>query len=151
VGPDLAERALHRSLTDFAAAMWNKAPTMLEAMRARAVPVPQLTPEEMADLVALLYSVRYFAEPGDPASGVRVATAKGCLTCHGLHGERGKAASDLAQARTTTSPGGVLSALWNHSFIGDPRPPRDRAPWATIRPEEMADLIAYLRSLRRPR
>ena len=150
VGPDLAERSRHLSLTQFATAMWNKAPAMMDAMKARSIPVPQLRPEEMADVVAYLYSVRYFAQAGDPHKGAAVAATKGCLGCHALHGERGKVASDLARVRGLDSPAAVLSALWNHSFIRDPRPEREKAPWAEIGPEEMADLVAFLQSLRRP-
>ncbi len=150
VGPDLAERGLHRSLSQFTAAMWNKAPAMIDAMKARAVPVPQLKPEEMADIVAYLYSVGYFAQAGDPKKGVAVATSKGCLGCHGLHGERGKVAGDLAQARGLDSPAAVLSALWNHAFIKDPRLAREKAAWPELRPAEMADLVAFLLSLRPP-
>ncbi len=151
VGPDLGERGVHRSLVEFAAAMWNKAPAMLEAMRGRAIPVPQLRPEEMADVVAYLYSVRYFAQAGDPKKGAQVATYRGCLACHGLYGERGKAAVDLARARGIDTPAGVIAALWNHGFLADPRPERERTSWAEIRPEEMADLIAFLNSLTRRR
>jgi len=149
LGPDLAERGLHRSLSEFAAAMWNKAPAMMEAMKARAVSVPQLRAEEMADIVAYLYAVRYFAGAGDPRRGTLVVANKGCLVCHGLHGERGKVASDLAQARGLASPAGVLAALWNHSFTAEPAA-REKVRWSEIRPDEMADLTAFLQSLRRP-
>jgi len=145
---DLAERGLHRSLSQFVAAMWNKAPAMIEAMRIRGVTVPRLRPEEMADIVAYLYSVRYFAKAGDPKAGVQVATQKGCLGCHSLYGERGKIASDLARAKGLESPAAVLSALWNHAFISEPKPARDKVPWPEFRSEEMADLVAYLQSLR---
>jgi mono/diheme cytochrome c family protein len=150
VGPDLAERGLHRSLSQFTAAMWNKAPAMTEAMKARAVPVPQLRPEEMADIVAYLYSVGYFARAGDPKNGAAVATSKGCLGCHGLHGERGKTAGDLARVKGLDSPAAVLAALWNHAVVKDPRPERERKPWPELGPAEMADLAAFLASLRRP-
>jgi mono/diheme cytochrome c family protein len=150
IAPDLAERGLHRSLSQFVAAMWNKAPAMTDAMKERAVPVPQLKPEEMADIVAYLYSVGYFSQAGDPKKGAEVAAAKGCLGCHGLYGERGKVASDLARARGLDSPGAVLAALWNHAFVKDPRPAGARTPWPELRAEEMADLVAYLQSLRRP-
>ena len=148
IGPDLAERGLHRSLSQFVAAMWNKAPAMIEAMKIRAVPVPRLRPEEMADIIAYLYSVRYFARAGDPKAGVQVATQKGCFGCHSLYGERGKIASDLARAKGLESPAAVLSALWNHAFISEPKRARDKAPWPEFRPEEMADLVAYLQLLR---
>jgi cytochrome c2 len=148
--PSLAERALHRSLTEFAAAMWNKAPAMYQAMESRlGGSVPQLRAEEMADIVAFLYAARYFKQAGDPHNGAIVATNKGCLNCHGLYGERGKIASDLSAAPGLETPAGVLSALWNHSFIADPRAEREKTPWPTFRGEDMADLVAYLRSFNR--
>jgi mono/diheme cytochrome c family protein len=148
--PSLAERALDMSLTDFAAAMWNKAPAMQQAMQSRlGGAVPELRPQDMADIVAFLYAARYFRQVGDPRRGVILAVNKGCLSCHGLYGERGKVASDLTAATVIDTPTGMLSALWNHSFIGDPRAERDRTPWPTFRGEEMADLAAYLRSLKR--
>jgi mono/diheme cytochrome c family protein len=46
--PSLAERALELSLTDFAAAMWNKAPAMQQAMQSRLEgAVPELRPQDM--------------------------------------------------------------------------------------------------------
>ncbi|HTO12594.1 MAG TPA: c-type cytochrome [Candidatus Binatia bacterium] len=147
VGPDLAERTRQMSLNDFATAIWNKAPAMIEAMKARAVPVPTMKPEEMADLLAYLYSVRYFAASGDPRQGVQIATAKGCFGCHALGGERGKTASDLLRAPGLDSPPAVLAALWNHAFVATPA--GAKSPWAQISGEEMAHLTAYLRSLRR--
>jgi hypothetical protein len=43
----------------------------------------------------------------------------------------------------------VLAALWNHSLIDDPRPGGERRPWPMFGGEEMADLTAYLRTLKR--
>jgi cytochrome c551/c552 len=149
IAPDLAERSRRLSIGGFAAAMWNKAPAMLEAMKARSVPVPRITPEEMADIVAYLYSVRYFAVGGDPRQGALIAASKGCLGCHALGGERGKPASDLSRARGLDSPAAVLSALWNHSFIAALPPERTKTVWAEIGAEEMAHLTAFLGSLRR--
>lgn len=151
VGPDLVERGIHRSLTQFAAAMWNKAPAMLEAMKARGIAVPQLQAEEMADLVAYLYSVRYFAESGDPARGRQLVADKGCLGCHSVAGAGGKVASNLARVRGLDSPGTVIAALWNHSFIMEHRAERRKVAWPKLRPEEMADLVAFLQSQGRSR
>ena len=147
--PNLVERVGHRSLVDFAAAMWNKAPVMQEALAAKSMTPPRLRPDEMADVVAYLYSVRYFRAAGDPRRGVLLAVNKGCLDCHALYGEPGKPASDLTTAKDLDAPAGVLAALWNHSLIDDRRPDRDRRPWPTFRGEEMADLTAYLRTLKR--
>ena len=106
--PDLAEREAQRSLVEFAAAMWNKAPLMTQAMQGRLVDsIPQLRPDEMSDIVAYLYSVRYFKQAGDPRRGVIAAVNKGCLNCHALYSERGKVASDLTTVAGLDTPAGV--------------------------------------------
>jgi cytochrome c2 len=150
-GPDLAERAVRRSTIDFAADMWNKAPKMLAAMKQRGVAAPQLRPEEMADIIGYLHSVRYFAEPGSIQRGWAVATSKGCLTCHALtSGERGKPASDLTRVRLAT-PAAVAAALWNHALVTAPAPGGGKLAWPEFRAEEMADLSALLMSFARVR
>jgi cytochrome c2 len=151
VGPDLGQRGLHRSLTQFATAMWNKAPAMMAAMKAQGIALPQLRAEEMADLVAYLYAVRYFAEPGDPRKGRELLATRGCLTCHSLEGKGGAAAPDLARARGLDSPAGVVAALWSHSVAGAERPPGSRPTWPELRPGEMADLMAFLQTMSRAR
>lgn len=150
VGPDLSERAAGRSLMQFATAMWNKTPAMVNAMRSRSVSLPELTAEEMADVVGYLYSVRYFSRPGAPADGAKVAAAKGCLGCHGVRGEGGKAAMDLSQSTSLESPAAIMSALWNHGFLTAPAAERARGPRAEMTGAEMSDLMAYLQALRRP-
>jgi mono/diheme cytochrome c family protein len=150
VGPDLGERAVRRSSLDFAAEMWNKAPRMLAEMKRRAITAPNLRPEEMADLIGYLHSVRYFAEPGNIQRGWAVATNKGCLTCHAVAGERGKPASDLTRVRLAT-PAAVVAALWNHALVTAPAPGGGKLAWPELRPEELADLAALLTSFGRVR
>jgi len=77
----------------------------------------QLQPEKMADLVAYLSSVRYFASGGTVPKGWVVATNKGCLHCHGVSGESGKPASDLTKAKGLDSSAAVLAVLWNHTLV----------------------------------
>ena len=142
-GPDLADRRLRGSPIDTAAAMWNKAPTMIAAMKSAAVPLPVLRPGEMADILAYLTSVRYTAGAGDARKGLAVASAKGCLGCHpGL--ERGGGPE-------VESPGGALAALWNHSFLGESRAAGARAAWSPMTRDEMADLMAFLQTSHRAR
>jgi mono/diheme cytochrome c family protein len=148
--PDLAERAAG-SLSDFAAAMWNKAPAMTAAMKGAGVAVPALRPSEMADIVGYLIFVRQTAQPGEADRGLAVAKAKGCLGCHAIRGERGKPASDLGEARSADTLGGALSALWNHAFLTDAGGTGARAAWAPMTGEEMAHLVAFLQATRRAR
>jgi len=126
--------------------MWNKAPAMTAAMKARGLSVVRLQSAEMADILAYLYSVRYVGPGGAPRRGVLVAADKGCLGCHALAGERGKPASDLMRSKHLDSPGTILGALWNHAFL-DVRP-GSSAQWAPMTGEQMADLMAYLQSLK---
>jgi mono/diheme cytochrome c family protein len=145
VGPDLVERGLRQSPMEFAATIWNKAPAMAAAMRPRGISVPQLTPEQMADIVAYLYSVRYFAS-GNVQQGYAVASQKGCFNCHGIRGERGKPASDLTKAKGLDSPAAVLAALWNHTLV-TPTVAGKKLDWPLLASQEMADLIAMLQSV----
>ncbi len=148
LGPDLVERGAHRSLLAFAAAMWNKAPSMIQAMKERDISVPQLRPEEMTDLVGYLYSVRYFAQSGDPQRGRRLLRDKGCLGCHSLSGRGAGIAADIAEARSFPTPAAAAATLWNHA------PPDEEtaghvATWPVFTAGEMADLVAFLQSLAR--
>ena len=145
-GPDLVGLSARRSPVEFAAAIWNKEPAMLKAMAAQNVKVPQLKPEEMADLVAYLYSVGYFAGGGSIPRGWVVATNMGCLHCHSVYGERGKPASDLARAKGLDSSAAVVAALWNHTVV-TPTVAGKKMAWPQIQPKEMADLVILLQSL----
>jgi mono/diheme cytochrome c family protein len=146
LAPDLAERRAHSSLISFAAAMWNKAPQMMRAMRARGVSVPQLEPEEMADLVGYLYSLQYFTETGSPDRGPRRLREKGCLACHSLRGQRESVGGDIAAVRGLSSPAAVIAALWNHTRVDAEAVGGSRA-WPTFTATEMADLVLFLQSL----
>ena len=139
--PDLAERAAYRSLTEFASAMWNKQ-TRMQTI--------QLQAAEMADLVAYLYSLRYFAESGDPNRGRLLVRQKGCLDCHSLDGRGGSAAGDLSRPEGLSSPASVVSALWNHTLIAEEQA-SEEGYWPIFRPSEVADLTAFLQMQELPR
>jgi mono/diheme cytochrome c family protein len=148
VGPDLIERGLRQSPIEFAATIWNKAPAMAAAMQSRGISLPQLTPEQMADIVAYLYSVRYFAG-GSVQQGYGVATQKGCLNCHASRSERGRPAGDLMKAEGLDSPPAVLAALWNHALVTPPVAGK-KVDWPVFSTQEMADLIAMLQFVSQP-
>ncbi len=147
VGPDLARRGVRWDLTQFAAAMWNKAPGMTAQMQARGIHVPELDAGEIADLVAYLYSVQYFAESGDAQTGRQLLRSKKCLTCHSFNGQGTGIAGDLAESAGMVSPAEVISAVWNHwSHIEAGDDPG--IPWPAISAEEMADIAAFLQTPR---
>lgn len=142
VGPDLSRRAAHRSLLDFAAAMWNKQPAMMSAMRARGIEVPEVEGDEMADLVAYLYSTDYLSDAGNPGRGQALLARKGCLNCHSFNGRGGLTAPDFRQLEPSRSDAEVMAALWNHLPLIEEEP---QAEWPPMSSAEMADLGAFLR------
>jgi mono/diheme cytochrome c family protein len=149
LAPGLGRMGRHESLIGFAAAMWNKAPTMLDAIQSSGISVPRLSAGDMADLVAYLSSVRYFAEAGSATRGARRVRDKGCLECHSVEGRGGTAAGDLAQARGLDSPAAVMAALWNHAAITGSEAGQAQASWPVFSSVEMADLSVFLQTLGR--
>ncbi len=144
VGPDLAAKGLYQGLTDFATAMWNKAPAMAEVMSARRIEIPRLGSGEMADIVAYLYSVQYFADAGDAEDGRSLLSTKGCLACHSLAGRGGATASDLEEVVGHDSPAAVLASLWNHSLPMETEVMTQAMSWPRLSDQEIADIMAFL-------
>jgi mono/diheme cytochrome c family protein len=146
LGPVLAERRVPRSFTRFAAVLWNKEPAMIEAMRRRGISLPHLRADEMADLVAHLDALRYFALPGDARNGWSVLADKGCLNCHSVSVRDRQTPRNIAWVTGLDSQAVVLSALWNHLLVSEQVGGHKEA-WPRFRSDEMADLLALLRSL----
>lgn len=144
IGPDLVRFGARRSLTEFAAAMWNKAPAMLAAMRRQDIEIPDVDGGDMADLVAYLYSIQYFTEAGEAAEGRRLLRPKGCLGCHALNGRGGTGATDLAEVAGMNTPAEVIASMWNHSALMEAGAEATPEDWRELSPDEMADLMAFL-------
>jgi mono/diheme cytochrome c family protein len=123
--------------------MWNKAPKMTAEMRKRGIAIPDIGGGEMADIVAYLYSIQYFAEGGDPQAGRRSLSRDGCLDCHSLNGRGRGTAGDLAAVAKLSSPAEVISSLWNHSALMESGGEAE-GPWRSLTPDEMANLMAFL-------
>jgi mono/diheme cytochrome c family protein len=143
IGPDLGRRGLYRNLVEFAAALWNKAPAMLRAMKLRKFTVPQLNGEEMADIVAYLRSFQYFGEPGNPDRGRQLLWEKQCLNCHSLDGRGGKGAPALAITKGRGSPAAVIAALWSHGNLMTESAPERSLSWPQLKSDEVAHLMAF--------
>jgi mono/diheme cytochrome c family protein len=147
VGPELG-RAHHVSLTQFAGLMWNHGPTMWAKMKERRIDVPSLSGQDMADIVAYLYTSHYFdPAAGNGARGQQVLQSKGCVACHSVGGKGGKVAGDLANSKVVGSPSALIAAMWNHSRAMEDQAQKQGIKLQTIKGQELADLAAYLRSL----
>ena len=151
VGPALAGRGLYHGLIEFAAAMWNKAPAMMKEMKTRVVPVPQLQPSEMADIIAYLYSVQYFARPGERRRGEEIVKAKGCLGCHSVGGKGGKLGPDFERMPGLDQPVTIVSAMWNHASAMERKMRAQAVAWPTLTGDEMAHVMAFLQAVGKER
>lgn len=133
--PDLAGVSRSSSLIDFVALMWNKAPGMMAALRARDREFPHLEAQDFANVVAYLYSVNYFTAVGKASSGRALIDSKGCGECH--------SADDLSSIPGLDHPSSITAALWNHLAVLEASEETDR-PSFTGR--EMGDLMAFFQA-----
>lgn len=147
VGPDLRVR-LKGSLMRIAGAMWTHGPHMWAKMAERGIVVPVLTEVETADLISYLYFLQFIDRPGNVERGRLVYREKQCGVCHGLAGAGGKAAVDLAQVEKLETPLGVITEMWNHASAMEQKMLEESVAWPVLKGGEMADLVAYLLSVR---
>ena len=99
-----------------------------------------LSPQEMADLVAYLFSTRYFDEPGDSGRGKTVFVKKQCNLCH----SKGSKKLDLSGLKGQISPIFMAQMMWNHGPDMLERMRKAKVPWQKIDGKEMVDLMEYL-------
>lgn len=128
-----------KTLAQFAGMMWNHSHEMWRRMKERGIARPLLSPQEMTDLVAYLFSTRYFDEPGDADRGKRVFKKKQCHLCH----TKGKG-PDLTVLKGQISPILMTQTMWNHGPEMLEKMRKARVSWQKIEGKEMVDLMEYL-------
>jgi cytochrome c2 len=138
---DLLAKPRPLSITGYIAAMWNHAPEM----RRRAGSTAKLNPGDMPDLIAFLFSQRYFLDRGNVSKGRRIFEEKRCATCHEEH-RRETGAPDLSQGTEVFSPITITSAVWRHGPSMAEKMKQLSIPWPEFKGSDMADLITYLNS-----
>jgi len=128
-----------RTLAQLAGLMWNHSYEMWRRMEEKGIHRPALSPQEMADIIAYLFSTRYFDAPGDPGRGKALFLKKRCDLCHG----KGKV-PDLSNLRGQISPILMAQTMWNHGpqMLEEMR--KIKVPWQKIDETDMVDLMAYL-------
>ncbi len=113
------------TLTELAAVLWNHAPMMLYAP-------PELTRQEMSDVLAYLWSVRYFEETGNAVRGKAVFANRKCQQCHPTPPLAGRADSTA-----------MLASVWKHASVEEKLGTKS-SPWPRLAGEDVADLISFL-------
>lgn len=129
-----------RTLAQLAGMMWNHSHKMLKGMQEKGLERPTISPQEMANLVAYLFSTQYFDEPGNPEEGKKIFIKKQCNVCH----SRGTKMPDLSGLRGKISPIFMAQTMWNHGPEMIEKMRKAKVPWRKIDGKEMADLMEYL-------
>ena len=155
LGPNLARIHRRGSLLDVAGAMWNHAPMMHEKMAELRIEPPQLTSQEMANLIAFLTAYQYYltqvGKPGDPDKGQEVFADKNCSKCHSLQHEADfEKVGPSLRGYAKLSAIQIAQAMWNHGPAMAEEFHRLGLSQPKFTNDEMADLLAYLQRAAAP-
>ncbi len=155
VGPNLDSLSQYGSPIFVAAAMWNHGPAMAMAMGARGIQRPIFRAGELLDLVAYLKSVAPGANseplyllPGKVDEGRRLFVAKQCSECHSVGGQGGRIGPELGEQARQKNVTEFAARMWNKAPAMMRAMQEKEITIPQIRAEEMADLVAYLNSVR---
>ncbi|MBM4307971.1 MAG: c-type cytochrome [Deltaproteobacteria bacterium] len=101
----------------------------------------------LAAVISLLIVSSVLAQtllPEDPARGARLFVNKGCVKCHALKGEGGKAGPDLGKIDLGDTQLDLAAKLWNHipSMVAGIERAKIMKPHLTG--EELGSISAYL-------
>jgi mono/diheme cytochrome c family protein len=145
IGPELGpDRDVPHSVAQFAAVLWNHAPSMLKHAREASITLPKLDGNEIKDVQSFLISLQYFEPAGSPFLGERVFNDRGCARCHGPKGEgtaEGPRLRAATEAFTTIS---LASTLWRHGPEMWKQSERLGIAWPTLECTDVGDLISFL-------
>ncbi|HXV79063.1 MAG TPA: c-type cytochrome [Candidatus Binatia bacterium] len=147
-GPDLGQSTLKRSLLDIAGVMWNHSPGMAHVLEERHTTRPLFKAAEMASLISFLYYIGSLEDrPGEPTAGARLFREKSCQVCHTINGKGGKHGPALDKYSRYASPIYLTVGLWNHGKAMADAMDALRVPRPTFEKNDIADLLAYFRSI----
>nr|AER58192.1 cytochrome c, class I [uncultured Acidobacteriota bacterium] len=146
--PDLSRR-LDRNYTPagIAARMWDHAPVMWAAMAKDNMPIPQVHPDEAADLFAFFYAARYFEKPGEAQRGKRFLQDKRCTECHSIGGVGGSVGPPVEKWESLAAPIILIERMWNQQTQMHNAMAARGIPWPTVNPQELTDMLVYLQNL----
>lgn len=147
LGGDLATAALPHNLAALASRMWNHSPEMTRLMRTQGVERSSLTPQEMADIIAYLLSLRASHRAGRAERGRLVFVKKGCSQCHLEEPKASSSGPVIAVLARDATPIRFAHAMWNHGVPMLDVMSELGGAWPIFHPGELADLIAYLRTM----
>ncbi|MDP2644811.1 MAG: c-type cytochrome [Desulfobacterales bacterium] len=144
VGPDITRVELHLGVTQIATLMWKHGPGMWGEMKQTGKELPVFEVNELADLVAYLYYLKFTRQEGDFIGGQRVFIEKRCVQCHAINGVGGNVATDLARSEKTLNYIRITTYMWNHNEQMRALMKKMDFPMPRFSESEMTDLFTYL-------
>jgi len=150
--PDLSSIAA-AGRNEWVRAMWNHSQAMIEPVTRALGRWPQFMGNEMNDLVAFVTEGQFTNVQKKPAAGNAErgwkAFQAGCIQCHAVRGQGGNSGPELGPEHdlplsTTT----FASVLWNHAPSMAELSKTKGITLPIFQRDEMADLAAFLASLR---
>lgn len=145
-GPVLRGKDSLSSLPKLVTAMWNHAPGMWRAIDQQKITPPEISYQEMGQIVSYLYFSRYAYDTGDPAKGAKVFRQRQCVRCHSIGDDGAQSAPELTAVLQFSTPIDATQKLWNHAAGMQTEMQRMKIEWPQFQPQEFADLLAYARS-----
>lgn len=148
MGPPLEVIRRPQGVLQLAGRLWNHAPAMFATFEKESLKWPDMTREQMADLMAYLEAESSRDPAPDLFQGRVVLMRKGCLKCHALRGEGGSVAIDLTQYHGRyESPVVWTTTVWNHSPKMAALAARSGVLYPRFSGSEMGNLVEFLRSM----
>nr|AER58187.1 cytochrome c, class I [uncultured Acidobacteriota bacterium] len=149
-GPELGPQTdLPLGTAQFAAVLWNHAPSMLRLGRASGIAPPVLQGDEIVDLQMFLASLRYFEPTGSAFVGERVFSERGCAACHGPAAEGTQLAPALRSGAEPFTTVSFTTALWKHGPKMVDSAEESGTRWPILQATDIGDLVSFLNEPRR--
>jgi mono/diheme cytochrome c family protein len=118
---------------------------MTKGMERAKIIKPNLTGEEITEISAYLYFLKFFDEPGNPTQGKYVFNEKGCNNCHPITTKGKEGEPGLDQFPQNISPVFLSQSIWNHGPVMIARMVKIGMKWPVFEGTEMMDLLEYIK------
>jgi cytochrome c2 len=155
IGPDISDKEEYLSPIALLETMWNHGPNMMGLFEKYDIKRPEFKGNEIVDIAV---AIRSYMSPtkvpvgsfdlGDQVKGKKLSAEKGCLHCHSIRGEGGTLGSDFIEIDFNYSITQIAGNMWNHGPKMWEIMKDEDISFPTFDKGEMADIIAYLYSLK---
>ncbi len=141
--PDLGQAEKMSSPTQIASQLWNHTGEMSRLITENGIMWPRFTGQEMADLIAYLYYLKFNDPAGDFQKGKEVFNDKKCSLCHVWALKRDE--SVVYRIPLIESTVSMMALMWNHASRMDSMMTNEGIEWPEFTLDEMINLYSYLK------